>query len=141
MRETAERTEVKRLIDLAEWLFANTASGRIAKRDLESFFGTESPEAESVIHHILTLACGVAKSDPYAETPMEDGPEMISFDLPISRLPAKRLVEARKRYEELLEKIPAELQPALVYRGTASTASSCSKAGRKAAGPSGPDRG
>ncbi len=117
LRETAERTEVKRLIDLAEWLFANTSSGRIARRDLEVFFGTDSPEAESVIHHILTLSCGVPKADPYAESSMiEDEPEMMSFDLPISRLPAKRLSEARKRYLELVEKIPSELRPALSFR-------------------------
>jgi len=119
LRETAERTEVKRVIDLAEWLFANTASGRIARRDLETFFGTDSPEAEAAIHHILTLACGVAKADPYAKSSMtEDGPpEMPSFDQPVSRLPAKRLAEARVRYELLLESIPKELQPALIFRG------------------------
>lgn len=120
MRETGERTEVKRLIDLAEWLFANTSSGRVARRDLERFFGTDSPEAEVAIHHILTLACGVAKADPYAESSMaeDDMPEMMACDLSITRLPAKRLGEARKRYEELAEKIPGELRPALVFRGT-----------------------
>jgi hypothetical protein len=120
VRETAERTEVKRQIELAEWLFANTSSGRIAKRDLERFFGTDSPDAESAIHHILTLACGVAKADPYAESAMaeDDEPEMMTCDLAITRLPPKRLSEARARYEELAEKIPNEFQPALFLRGT-----------------------
>lgn len=119
LRETGERTEVRRLTDLAEWLLANTSSGRIARRDLERFFGTDSPEAESAIHHVLTLACGVAKADPYvdAENLEDEPPEMMMTDLPITRLPAKQLKEARKRYEELVEKIPAELQPALVFRG------------------------
>lgn len=120
LRETAERTEVKRLIDLAEWLFVNTSSGRITRRDMERFFGTDTPEAEMAVHHILTLACGVAKADPYADSAtMEDeAPEMMPCDLPITRLPAKRLSEARKRYEELVEKIPSELRAALVFRET-----------------------
>lgn len=119
LRETAERTEVKRLIDLAEWLFANTASGRIARRDLESRFGTDSPDGESVIYHVLTLSCGVAKATPYAAaTFSEDGPpEIMGEEMPVCRLPAARYAEARQRYDELVEKIPAELWPALEFRG------------------------
>jgi hypothetical protein len=119
LRETAERAEVQRLVDLAGWLFTNTSSGRITRRDLERFFGTDSPDAETAIHHILTLACGVAKVDPYAEPAMtEDGPpEMMGYDLAVSRLPAKRLREARTRYDALVEQIPAELRPALLFRG------------------------
>jgi hypothetical protein len=120
LRETAERAEVQRLIDLAEWLFTNTSSGRIARRDLERFFGTDTPDAETAIHHILTLACGVAKADPYAESSMTgDGPpETWTHDLAVSRLPPKRLSEARARYEALVQQIPAELRPALVFRGS-----------------------
>ncbi|HEX8312619.1 MAG TPA: hypothetical protein VF614_14955 [Chthoniobacteraceae bacterium] len=114
LRETAERQEVERTIKLAEWLFANTASGRIARRDLETFFGAESPEAEAAIHHILTLACGVVKVDPYAEPSTEDHPpEVFGYDLPVSRLPARALKEARQRYDELVARIPGELAPAL----------------------------
>lgn len=119
LRETDERTEVQRVIRLAEWLFANTSSGRIARRDLERFFGTESPEAEAAIHHILTLACGVAKADPYAAPSMEDDApfDFEPQDLPVTRLPALRLAEARVRYDELVEKIPADLRAALIFRG------------------------
>lgn len=119
LRETAERTEVKRLIALAEWLFANTPSGRVTRRDLESFFGTDSPEAEIAVHHILSLACGIAKADPYADSSVDEDspPEMMACDLQITRLPAKRLGEARKRYEELTGKIPTELRAALFFRG------------------------
>lgn len=121
LRETAERTEVQRLIHLAEWLFAHTSSGRISRRDLERFFGTDTPDAEAAIHHILTLACGVARIDPYKEPSMtgEEPPEFAGYDLPISRLPAKRLAEARVRYEALVEKIPVDLRPALEFRGVA----------------------
>ncbi|RYD60195.1 MAG: hypothetical protein EOP84_37295 [Verrucomicrobiaceae bacterium] len=121
LRETAERTEVKRQVALAEWLFSNTSSGRIAKRDLEGFFGTDTPEAEIAIHQILSLACGIAKADPYAESAFmeEDGPpEMMTSELQVTRLPAKQLSDARKRYKELIEKIPSELHPALEFRGT-----------------------
>jgi hypothetical protein len=119
VRETAERTEIKRLIDLAEWLLANTSSGRIARRDLEGFFGTDTPDAEAAVHQVLTLACGIAKADPYKSSVPEDGPpELASYDLPITRLPSKRLAEARQRYAALVENIPAELRPALIFRGT-----------------------
>lgn len=118
-RETAERREVKRLIALAEWLFANTASGRIARRNLETFFGTESPEAEQVLYHTLSLACGVAKADPYAEPSLTDDgpPEMMADEMPVHRLTAQRYTEARKRYEDLVEKIPADLREALAFGG------------------------
>ncbi len=116
LHETTERTEVQRLIHLAEWLFANTATGRIVRRDLDRFFGTDTPDAETAIHHILTLACGVAKLDSFRELSMNP-PELMSDLLPISRLPTKRLAEARVRYEELVQKIPAELRPALMFRG------------------------
>jgi hypothetical protein len=119
LRETNERTEVQRLIRLAEWLFANTPTGRISRRDLERFFGSDTPDADTAIHRILTLACGVTKLDPFSElaTSAEHPPEMMSELLPISRLPAKRFGEARVRYEELVQKIPAALRPALIYRG------------------------
>jgi hypothetical protein len=119
LRETGERTEVQRLIKLAEWLFANTASGRITRRDMERFFGTDSPDAETAIHHILTLACGVAKLDPFSEPDMSEkgSHEMMPSDLAVTRLPAKRLAEARARYEALVQQIPVELRPALVFRG------------------------
>jgi hypothetical protein len=121
LRETADRLEVQRSIELAEWLFANTASGRITRRGMERFFGTDSPDAETAIHHILTLTCGVAKIDVYAEPNFtEDGPPemMMPSGLGVSRLPAKRLVEARARYEALVQQIPVELRVALVLRGT-----------------------
>jgi hypothetical protein len=118
IRETAERTEVQRLIHLAEWLFTHTPTGRITRRDLERFFGTDTPDADAAIHRILTLACGVTKLDPFKELSTEGPPELMSDLLPISRLPAKRLAEARVRYDELVQKIPVELRPALSFRGT-----------------------
>jgi hypothetical protein len=118
LRETTERTEVQRLIHLAEWLFAHTATGRISRRDLDRFFGTDTPDADTAIHRILTLACGVTKLDPFKELSTESPPELMSDLLPISRLPAKRLAEARVRYEELVQKIPAEFRQALMFRGT-----------------------
>lgn len=119
LRETSDRTEVQRLIHLAEWLLANTATGRIARRDLDRFFGTETPDADAVIHRILSLACGVTKIDPFKEVSMDEEPEPFSDLLPISRLPAKRRAEARVRYEELVQKIPADLRPALIYHDVA----------------------
>ena len=121
LRETAERTEVKRLIDLTEWLFAHTPSGRILRRDLERFFGSDSPDADSALHHILTLACGVTKLDPFAEpSHAEDGPpEMMTAEsLPVTRLPARKLAEARERYDALVVKIPVHLRPALLFHDT-----------------------
>jgi hypothetical protein len=119
LRETMDRTEVQRLIHLAEWLFSHTATGRISRGDLDRFFGTDTPDADTAIHRILTLACGVTKLDPFKELSMvgENPPEMMSDLLPISRLPAKRLADARVRYEELVQRIPAEMRPALNFRG------------------------
>ena len=116
LRETAERTEVQRLMHLAEWLFAHTPTGRITRRDLDRFFGTDTPDADAAIHRILTLACGVTKLDPFKELSTGSPPELASELLPISRLSAKRLAEARVRYEELVQKIPTALQPALIVR-------------------------
>ncbi|MDB6155195.1 MAG: hypothetical protein JWL90_3648 [Chthoniobacteraceae bacterium] len=117
MRETAERTEIKRQIQLAEWLLGNTSTGRIARRDMDRFFGTDSPDAEAAIHHVISLSCGAAKIDPYAESFNEDGPpEIAPHDLQVTRLAPKRLAEARKRYEDLVERIPADLRAALLFR-------------------------
>jgi len=120
LRETAERTEVKRLIDLTEWLFANTPSGRILRRDLERFFGSDSPDADTALHHILTLACGVTKVDPFAESSHDDDgpPEMMAESLPVTRLPPRKLAEARERYEALVAKVPPHLQPGLLFHDT-----------------------
>ncbi len=117
-RETAQRIEVKRLIDLAEWLLANTPSGRVARRDMDSVFGfgNETPDADIVIHHIVTLACGVAKTDPYADSVNEEPPDMHPPEFEVTRLGPRLLAAARLRYDALVAKIPLKLQPALVLK-------------------------
>ncbi len=119
-RETDERVQTQSLIRLAEWLFANTASGRIARRNMDQFFGFggDSPDADVAIHQILSLACGIKKSDPYAATAFSDeGPDMEPQEMEIVRLAPKPLAAARLRYEELVAKIPRELHGALRFRG------------------------
>ena len=118
MRETAQRSETKRMIGLAEWLLANTPSGRVARRDMDTAFGfgNETPDAEIVIHHVLSLVCGVAKHDPYSDSLEDDPPEMGPPDFQVTSLGPLLLAAARKRYDELLAKIPSELKPALFFK-------------------------
>jgi hypothetical protein len=113
-REIAQRTEIKRQINLAEWLLNQTPSGRTIRRDMESHFGFggESPDADLAIHRVLFLACGCAKPKPYAESLDEDFDKIP--ELPVIRLAATAFAEAKQRYEELELKIPAELRPALL---------------------------
>ena len=114
MRETAQRTEVKRQIDLAEWLLNYTPSGRIARRDMDAAFGFggDSPDADIVLHRMLSQACGIAKPKPQDESLGEEM-DMAALEFPITKLGPKLLAQARQFYDELELKIPEQLRPAL----------------------------
>ena len=114
--ELEDRTDFKRSIDLANWLTANTPSGRVIQRSMSESFGYESPDADEVIHRILSLACGIAKVDPFAETNFsEEESEMILPELPVTTLGPNLLAEARRRYDAVVAKIPSPLRLALIY--------------------------
>ena len=114
MRETGQRTEIKRQIELAEWLLNNTSSGRVARRDMDAAFGlgAESLDAETVIHRMLSLACGIAKRRVSID--LEGEPEMAAMEFPVTKLGPKLLAQARQLYDELVLKIPTHLRQALL---------------------------
>ena len=114
MRETAERNEIKRQIELAEWLLNHTASGRVARRDMDTAFGfgADSPEADTVIHRMLSLACGITKRN--VSTDFDAEPDMADMEFPVTKLGPKLLAQARQLYDELELKIPEHLRLALL---------------------------
>ena len=114
MRETAQRTEIKRQIELAEWLLNHTSSGRVARRDMDAAFGlgADSLDAETVIHRMLSLACGVTKRDVSMD--FEAEPDMAAMEFPVTKLGPKLLAQARQLYDELELKIPEHLRLALL---------------------------
>ncbi len=109
MRERSQRIENKRMVELADWLLANTPSGRIARRDMEAAFGFSSPDAEVVIDFILSLVVGISKKDPYADV-LEEGPP----ESGVVHLGPRLLAGARSRYDAVLKHIPPQLKPALI---------------------------
>jgi len=93
-------------IRLARWLLAQTPSGRVKERNLrESDYGDAMLLADEVIDEVMANICGLPRH-------LDD----IGAIEPCKLAPAKYR-EAREAYDELVAKLDAGLQKALLFDG------------------------
>lgn len=97
-----ERRAVRREVDLARWLLVHSSVGRLIQRDREGTVG-DIAMADEVIFYVLLRECG-------APLPKDEMAQSV-------RLTPKPRNAARERYQRFVEKIPADLKPALFHHG------------------------
>lgn len=99
-----QRRQVRREIELAQWMLAHSSVGRVIQRNVEGTVG-ELPTAEDLHWYVLTREAGIP------ERRLPKGLERLIH------LPPKVWGEARERYDAFVAKIPPDLQGGLLYRG------------------------
>ncbi len=112
--ETDTRADFKRSIDLAQWLTANPPIARVVLRSMTESFDWEHLSADEVIHRILSVACGVAKANSFAEPDLAE-PDTAFLEFPVTTLGPNLFAAARRRYDDLVAKIPSPLRLALIH--------------------------
>jgi len=103
MHRIEERRAIRRETDLARWLLVHSAVGRLVGRNREGTVG-DIAMADEVIFYILIRESGVP-------LPQDEMAQSVT-------LTPKPWNAARERYQSFVEKIPADLKPALFHHGT-----------------------
>jgi len=100
----ADRRMNQRAVKLAQWLLENSTVGRIARRNPKETIG-DNALAEDVFFFVLARECAISAD----RLPEDDGR--------VIYLPVKIRKEAKKRYDDFVERIPEELRAALLFEG------------------------
>jgi len=104
MTKIRQRRQVRREIELAQWMLVHSSVGRVIQRNVEGTVG-ELPTAEDLHWYVLTREAGI----PERRLPKELER--------LIHLPPKVWSEAKERYDAFVARIPPGLQGGLLYRG------------------------